>query len=213
MPPSPAQTSPYPQTGSLLYQTGSTTVNRTGVALSTMIIIKVDDVAVGAIQNLTVNEARTITMFNEVGTDGNIDSAPTASTVHTASCERIRYDGVRIFQAFGCSFLHLKSQRLPINIEIIDQYSGIGDSATVTVLQNVWFKDTSYKYGADNWVISDSASLSFETIYSRIGTSPAGVGGSRGTPLRYDPYELASDIGSRRGTMDAPGLISAVFSA
>jgi hypothetical protein len=216
MPPSPAQTSPYPQTGSYLYQTSSSTINRTGVALSTMIIIKVGDLRIGAIQKLTLTEARPIGMFNEVGTDGNIDSAPTGSTVHTGTCERLRFDGTRITEAFGSCFLHIKSQRIPFDVEIIDQYNGAAGSGQelVTVLKNVWFKDTTYSYDKDNWVVSESASISFETISSHIGGLPAATGGVRGSSgMRYDPYELASDICDRRGSMDAPGLISAVFSA
>ena len=54
-----------------------------------------------------------------------------------------------------------------------------------------------------------------ETIFSRVGDGeqPAAQGGERAIPLQYDPYELAADVGKRRGAMDAPGLISAAFLA
>jgi hypothetical protein len=215
MAPSPATQYPYPATGSFLYQTGSSTKNRTGVGLSTMIIIKVDDTRVGAIQTLSVNESRTITMVSEVGTDGHIDSAPTKSAEHSATCQRLRFDRVRATQAFGAGFMHVKSQRIPFDIEIIDQFNGeVGSgSEIVTALCNCWFESIKYDYGSDNWLVTDDLSIKFETIYSRIGSNPAVTGGERNIPLRYDPYELAADMGNRRGSMDAPGLITASFLA
>ena len=196
-------------TGSLVTMPGSTT-NRTGVGLSTMIVVKVDNLTIGAIQEISINETRTITMFNEVGTDGSIDSAPTASTVHTGSCKRLRYDGVRLFEAFGAGYLHVKSQRIPFDIEIIDRYN---TDAISTVLKNVWFKDMAFSYSADNWIIAETAGFSFETIYSTVNNNPAATGGARHIQHRLDAIEQASDTGSRRGSLDAPGLISAAFTA
>ena len=60
--------------------------NRTGTAVSTNIIVEVDGNAVGAIQQLSVNENRKITMIDEVGTDGHVDSVPSSSTNITGSC-------------------------------------------------------------------------------------------------------------------------------
>ena len=201
-------------TGSYLYAPGTTT-NRTGVGLSTMIVVKVGTITIGAIQDISISETRNISMFNEVGTDGNIDSAPTGSTVHSGSCKRLRYDGVRLFAAFGAGYLHVKSQRIPFDIEIIDRYNtdenGAGEISTT--LKNVWFKDMSFSYSADNWLVTETANFVFETIYSTVNNSPAATGGARGLPIRLDAIEQASDTGSRRGSLDAPGLIAAAFKA
>jgi len=216
--PTPTQQTPYPQTGSYT-ENGSagSTANRTGVALSTMILIKVGLTNVGAVQSLTISEERTITPIDEVGTDGHIDSAPTKSSNVSGTCKRTRFDRLRISEAFSRGFLHVKSQRIPFDIEIIDQYNGEAnsDSVVVTVISNVWIKSLAYSYTSDNWIISDDMGWDAETIYSYVGSpnNPAAQGGERNVPLQYDPYELAADVGMRRGSMDAPGLISAAFSA
>jgi len=206
-----------PNTRSILKNTGSATINRTGIGLSTMILIKVGTEPVGAVQSLSINETRNVQMIDEVGTDGHIDSAPNQSTQIEGSCERIRFDRLRITEAFSRGFLHVKSQRIPFDIEIIDQFNGaIGSgSEVVTIIENVWIKSISYNIQAGNWIISDTMQWTAETIYSRIGDGeqPAAQGGERGIPLQYNQYELAADVGKRRGSMDAPGLITAAFYA
>lgn len=213
--PAPANQIPYPQTKSILQNTGSTTSNRTGIGLSTMILIKVGNEPVGAVQSIQIQENRNIEMIDEVGTDGHIDSAPNQSTNISGSCERIRFDRLRITEAFSRGFLHVKSQRIPFDIEIIDQFNGeIGSgSEVITVIENVWIESISYNIQAGNWIITDNMQWKAETISSRIGDGeqPAAQGGERAIPLQYDPYELAADVGKRRGSMDAPGLITAAF--
>ena len=215
--PAPANQNPYPQTKSILQNTGSTTSNRTGVGLSTMMLIKVGSEPVGAIQQLQINEDRPLRFFDEVGTDGHIDSSPIGSSNIKGSCQRVRFDRLRITEAFSRGFLHVKSQRIPFDIEIIDQFNGaVGSgSEVVTIIENVWISSISYTYAAGNWIITDNMGWEAETISSRIGDGeqPAAQGGERGIPLQYDPYELAADVGKRRGSMDAPGLISAAFLA
>jgi len=215
--PAPANQSPYPQTQSILQNTGSSTTNRTGIGLATMILIKVGSSPVGAVQNLSINEERPMTFIDEVGTDGHIDSAPTGSTSISGSCSRIRFDRLKITEAFSRGFLHIKSQRIPFDIEIIDQFNGeIGSgSEVITVIENVWIKSLAHTVEAGNWIITDNMNWEAETISSRIGDGeqPAAQGGERAIPLQYDPYELAADVGKRRGSMDAPGLISAAFLA
>ncbi len=215
--PAPANQSPYPQTKSILQNTGSSTINRTSTGLSTMILIKVGSEPVGAVQDITINEERTITPIDEVGTDGHIDSAPTKSTDISGTCNRIRFGRLRATEAFSRGFLHVKSQRIPFDIEIIDQFNGeVGSgSEVITVIQNVWIKSINYSYKVDNWIVVDAMNWMAESIYSRVGEGeiPAAQGGERNIPLQYDPYELAADVGKRRGAMDAPGLISAAFIA
>jgi len=200
----------YPRTGSLL--TSSKGNNNTGVALSTQILIKVGDVAVGAIQSLSITEARNISMVNELGTDGSIDSAPTGSTVISGSCTRIRFDRLRATEAFGRDFLHIHSQRIPFDISIFDFWQGDGADVITTTIKNVWIDNITYSYSQDNWIITDTFQWKAETMYSTLNGGPAATGGARGGAiLSLNAIERAADIGQRRGSMDASGLINDYF--
>lgn len=213
--PTPATQVPYPVTGSDPFYGGK---SATKTSLSTMIIIKVGDNAVGAIQKLSIDEKRDVKMIDEVGTDGHIDSAPTKSSDVSGSCERIRFDRMRVSEAFSRGFLHVKSQRVPFDIQIIDTMGGTEDSgsAIVTIIQNVWIVSISYGYDANNWIISDNMQWQAETIYSYISapnTSAAQQGLRTLTNVPWDVYEVAADVGMRRGAMDSPDLINAPLSA
>lgn len=202
----------YPQTGTAF--TNGAGKNRIGAALSTNIIIKVGDSPIGAIQNITVNENRAIQMINEVGTDGHVDSAPRASTEITGNCTRIRFDRLRMAEAFSRGFVHVHSQRYPFDIDIIDTWRGDGSSQILTVIRQVWIQSISYSYTADNFVISEQMSFTAEAIESHMvqsgqNVTSAAEGGGRSLTFFSDAIERAADVGSRRGSMDAPGLISA----
>ena len=209
----------YPNTGSTLE--GPNGVNKTSTAISTNILITVGPTPVGAVQRLTINERRAIRMIDEVGTDGHIDSVPNQSTNVTGTCERIRFDRMRIAEAFGRSFIHAKSQRFPFDIVIIDNWNGNplnpGDNSAsiITTIQNVWIAEISYGYQANDWIITDTMNWEAETIYSTLGSSasPAAQGGERNIPLAIasptSDIEQASDTGGRRGSLDAPGLLKA----
>jgi hypothetical protein len=201
----------YPATGSNLTNPANGN-NRTGVALSTQILIKVGSTPVGAIQNLSVKETRKITMVDELGTDGHIDSAPTSSTNISGSCKRIRFDRLRASEAFGRDFLHTHSQRIPFDIDIFDFWSGDGANTIVTTIKNVWIGDLSYNYMADNWIIFDDMSWEAETIYTKLNGGSAATGGERGGAiLQLNSIERDADVGKRRGALDAPGLITDFF--
>lgn len=209
----------YPNTGSTLVNPNGS--NITSSALSTNILICVGPTPVGAVQRLSISENRTIKMVDEVGTDGHIDSAPTSSTNITGSCERIRFDRMRIAEAMGRSFIHAKSQRYPFNIVIIDQWNGNAldpsdnSAAIITTIQNVWIKQINYAYQASDWLITDAMEWEAETIYSTLGSgnTPSAQGGTRSIPLSIlsptSDIEQAADIGQKRGAMDSPGIISA----
>lgn len=209
----------YPNTGSTLVAPNGS--NITSTAVSTNILITVGPTPVGAVQKMTINEKRAIKMIDEVGTDGHIDSVPHQSTNITGSCERIRFDRMRIAEAMGRSFVHAKSQRYPFNFVIIDQWNGNalnpGDNsaAIITTIQNVWISGISYSYQASDWIISDNMDWEAETIYSTLGqgANPAATGGTRNIPLAIlsptSDIEQSADTGGRRGALDAPGLISA----
>lgn len=200
----------YPQTGSNIYNPSGQ--NRTGVGLSTQVLIKVGDHAVGAIQTLSVREQRQIQMVDEVGTDGHIDSAPIKSTDISGSCRRVRFDRLRASEAFGRDFLHVHSQRIPFDIEIYDFWGGDTNSPIVTKIKNVWISNLSYDYQVDNWLIFDSMEWVAEAISSSINGGYAATGGERGAAiLQINQVEREADRGKTRGTMDAPNLINDFF--
>lgn len=208
----------YPNTGSTLTADG---VNKTSTAISPNILITVGPTPVGAVQRMTINERRAIKMIDEVGTDGHIDSVPNQSTNITGSCERIRFDRMRIAEAFGRSFLHAKSQRFPFDIVIIDNWNGNplnpGDNsaAIITTINNVWISEISYGYNAGDWIITDTMNWEAETIYTTLGTGKASAaqGGENNIPLALSSptsdIEISADTGGRRGALDASGLLRA----
>lgn len=187
--------------------------NKTSVSLSTNIIIYVNGKAVGAVQSLKIGEKRSIKMIDELGTDGHIDSAPIKSAEVTGSCERVRFDRLRIAEAFGRGFVHVKSQRYPFDIKIIDKSKADESNWVTTTIKNVWITGIDYTYSADNWIISDTMTWEAETIYSVIGNGdPVAKGGEIGQQYYINRAEQASDKGIRRGAMDVSGLIDLLTS-
>lgn len=197
------------QTGSILENADGS--NRTGTGISTNIVIKVNNQTVGAIQNLSIREERQIQMIDEVGTDGHIDSVPIRSTNISGECRRIRFDRLRITEAFSRGFLHVHAQRIPFDIVIIDKWKGDGSSAIITTVKNVWIGNLNVDYTADNWVITDSMSWQAEAIFSTLNGSNAAQGGERKLIRQTDSIELLADRGAKRGALDEAGLLDAVF--
>jgi len=217
----------YPQTGSLITN-GDTAnsvdaashgqnFNRTGVSLSTMILIQVGQVTVGAIQEISVTEQRPIRQIGEVGTDGIIDSAPQKYTEINGSCNRVRFDRLRVAEAFGRGFTHVHAQRIPFDITITDFFGyspeNQQDAMIVTILKNVWIRQINYTYSANDYIISDRMDYVAEAIYSQlsVGDGNVATGGARKLDVAIDPIEQAANRGERRGSLDAPGLLYAVY--
>lgn len=199
-----------PNTSSTLsFGTGA---NKTSTAISTNILILVGNTPVGAVQSLSVTEERSIKMIDEVGTDGHIDSVPNASTNITGQCSRVRFDRLRIAEAFGRGFTHIQSQAYPFDIVIIDKQKADSANQISTIIKNVWIKSIDYEYGISDWVITDKMSWVAESISSVL-TSGSGIpvaqGGERGIPYMNLNIERLTDTGAngRRGSLDAAGLI------
>lgn len=199
--------------------------NKTSTAISTNIVIMVGTTAVGAIQSMAISEKRGIKMIDEVGTDGHIDSVPNVSTNITGTCQRVRFDRLRIAEAFSRGFVHVASQAYPFDIVIIDRQKRDQGNQIATVIKNVWISGLDYTYQISDWVITDTMTWEAETIYSHLGASnpnaagalPVAQGGERGiqhsvvkggTGGTID-IEQATDTGAngRRGSLDAAGLI------
>lgn len=188
--------------------------NRTATHLSTHIIIKVDNYIVGAVQTLQVTEQRTINMFDEIGTDGHMDSAPTKSTDISVTCTRLRFDGSRVLQAFGRPFIHVHSQRIPFDIEIHDFFASADTgNAIITTIKNCWIDNMSFTYSAEQWQINESMSVKAEAISSVIastnGNVVTGVANNQEGTILLNQYEQEADRGKYRGAIDAPGLLNA----
>lgn len=219
-----------PNTGSTL--TLPDGINKTSTALSTNILVLVNGQAVGAIQSLNIQETRGIKMIDEVGTDGHVDSTPNVSTNISGTCQRIRFDRLRVAEAFGRGFVHASSQVYPFDIVILDKQKRDQGSQISTVIKNVWIKEISYAYTVSDWVITDTMGWDAETIFSILnggsapipGGVPVAVGGERGIKhfgagpngvgniISGDGIvniEQLADTGSggRRGSLDASGLI------
>lgn len=203
----------YPQTHSTLGTPSGG--NKTSTAISTNIVITVGPNPVGSVQTLTVDEAREIRMVDEVGTDGHIDSVPIRSTNITGTCDRIRFDRMRIAEAFSRSFVHVSAQRFPFDIVIIDNWNGSDNNALITTIKNVWIRGISYTYNATDWIITDRMQWEAETIYTTLANGPSSTGGVNNMPLAIlsptSDIERAADIGQRRGALDSPGLLSAIL--
>lgn len=200
-------------TGSILDDNG---LNRTATSLSTNIVIEVNGVAVGAIQELAVTEERGLVQIDEVGHDGHIDSVPNKSTNISGTCQRTRFDKMRIAEAFNRGHVHVHAQRLPFDIIVHDEFADVNqdDSGTIiTTIKNVWIQNISYSYKAVDFVIIDNMTWQAETIYSTLGNASQNVIGTvnaRGDNIgNLNPFEREADRGGRRGALDVPGLIEA----
>lgn len=207
----------FPNTDSIIGAEDGRNATRTG--LSTNIIIEVDGNAVGAIRQMSITEQRNIVTVDEVGTDGHIDSAPQRSTDITCSCERTRFDNLRIAAAFARGFVHASAQRIPFDIVIKDTFAGPDISRHITtVIKNCWISRIQVTYRADDFVIAESMDLTAETIFSTLATGRGNVvpaiGNARDLDLKtLDSFEQATDRGERRGALDGFGLLDAVGAA
>ena len=192
--------------------------NKTSTAISTNILIMVGTKAVGAIQTMSISEKRAIKMIDEVGTDGHIDSVPHTSTNITGSCQRVRFDRLRVAEAFSRGFVHVASQVYPFDIVIIDRQKRDQASQISTVIKNVWINGIDYTYQISDWVITDTMSWEAETIYSTLsGGIAVAQGGEIGVPHMVNipigseslNIEQLVDTGSngRRGSLDTAGII------
>lgn len=197
-----------PNTNSTLSLPNGT--NKTSTAISTNIIILVNNTPVGAIQSLAITERRPIKMIDEVGTDGHIDSVPNQSTNVTGTCQRVRFDRLRITEAFSRGFLHAKSQQYPFDIVILDKQKRDQANQISTVIKNVWIGELSYTYQVSDWVVSESMNFEAEDIFSILNNGsnvPAAQGGELGIKHANIPVETLADTGGRRGSLDGAGLI------
>jgi hypothetical protein len=203
-----------PNTGSTLSYPGGQ--NKTSTAISTNILLTVrtpsGPVPIGAVQSMAISEKRSIKMIDEVGTDGHIDSVPNQSTNITGTCQRVRFDRLRVAEAFSRGFVHVSAQVYPFDIIIFDKQKLATGLQISTTIKNVWIAGIDYTYQVSDWVITDNMTWEAETIYSILNNgsnTPVAQGGELGLNFSNIPIERQTDTGlnGRRGSLDAPGLI------
>lgn len=199
----------YPATGSILDST-------TRTALSTQIIIMVNNEPVGAVQSFGEDQSRTNKRIAEVGTDGTIEIVPQSPTNITLTVNRVAFDGLSITEAFSRGFRNLQAQRIPFDIVVIDQFTGSGDDAIITTYHNCWFNKVGRSYSSDDYIITEDCGVDVEFVSTIRGGDAVvlsqGAGGGRQlSGTQFDDVEGQADSGTRRGALDFPGLISAAF--
>ena len=198
--------------------------------LSTQIIIKVNNVPVGALQRLTVNQARPLERIKEIGTDGIIEIVPNGPTTFELTADRVVFDQLRLPEAFSRGFRFINAQRLPFDIEVFD-LSGISptsdsvagdmDGIVVVTYKNCWFSAYSTPYASDNYIVTETSTIACETAFLTMpndskldaGYNIPNAGGLRGIKGITDNADIERQVnlGGRRGAMDAGGIISSVF--
>jgi hypothetical protein len=198
----------YPKTGSILDST-------TRTALSTQILVLVNNEPVGAIQSFAESQSREIRRLHEVGTDGTVEAYPAGQVTIGLTVNRIVFDGLSITEAFLRGFRNIQAQRIPFDIVVIDQYTGTDNDAVITTYKNCWFKSIGKTYSATDFTITEDVTIEVEAIMTLRGGEAVslsqGTGGGRQVPVQLDEAELQADSGVRRGALDFPGLISAAF--
>lgn len=217
----------FPNTGSLVgghAASGSDQVNAVNTTLSTQIIIKVDDTPVGALQTLSVAQNRPLDRLKEIGTDGTIEIVPIGATTFELSAGRLVFDQLRLPEAFKRGFRFINAQRLPFDILVVD-FSSTGPNADLDGIghvamtyRNCWFQNYTTPYNADNYLITETATIWAETAFVSYPTEPGdnaipNGGGLRGVQPETDGagIEAATNWGQRRGAIDGSGLIKSVF--
>lgn len=201
---------------------------RTASSLSTQIIIKVGNNPIGALQTLNVTQTRGLQRIVEIGTDGVVEIVPNKATEYELKVSRVVFDLLRLPEAFSRGFRFIGAQRIPFDIEIFDvsnadQNARLGedpasDANVVTMTyKNCWFASYETPYAADNYLITESASISAETAFVSTGLGqgediPAG-GGLRGLVARSDGGRVEEEVnrGSRLGSLNAAGLVNSFF--
>jgi hypothetical protein len=208
--------------------------NVTNTAIATNIVIAVRTpngyVPVGAVQSMAISEKRPIKMIDEVGTDGHIDSVPNQSTSVTGTCQRVRFQALRVANAFDRGFVHVASQVYPFDIIIIDKQKADITQQVSTVIKNVWISGIDYTYQVSDWVITDSMTWEAETIFSFLnggnganfgsasaatlgqgnllgGQPPFGFQGGTSANAKWVETQTDTGAAGRRGSLDASGLI------
>jgi len=194
---------------------------RTNSGLSTQIIVKVNNIPVGALQTLEVRQARPLKRIDEIGNDGNIEIVPSKSPEYTLTTQRIVFDQLRLPEAFQRAFRFIGSQRVPFDIDIFDMHANqtpdINDGAGLVVMtfKNCWFTDYTTSHNVSDYTILENATIWAETAsVKNVDSSFQRPSTRRSMNTQTDPegIESATNTGGRRGALDAAGILNSLFS-
>jgi len=188
--------------------TGSSIDRRIRTGLSPLILVKVNGEAVGAIQSLNPTESRTLARVQELGTDGFIELVPNSPTTVTLQVTRIVFDNLRLPPAFRRGFAHIQAQRLPFDIDVFDRSHGTASpnvSMQVTSYRNCYFSNYSATYQANNYQISETATIEAQYVEDLLPVTTAY--NERGLAPDMHPIENLANLGIRIGSLDFPDLI------
>jgi len=193
----------YPKSGSYLRPNISS-------QLSTQIIVKVDEVTVGAIQQLQINQNKNMVYEEEIGTDGIIEIHPQGAAKIELSVQRLVFDQLRITESFARGFINIQSQRVPFNIQVMDTTNAQEDSRNTLVhsFYNCWFKGYSSVVTTNNYLTTETGNIVCEYVTSTINGLNAPYGGIRGIKYVYDSVERTTDASGRKGRLDSAGFVS-----
>mgnify|MGYP001598576630 CR=1 FL=1 len=201
---------------------------QTNSGLSTQIVIKVNNgkTTIGALQRFDVRQNRPLYRVKEIGTDGVIEIVPQSATEFEITASRVVFDQLRLPESLARGFRFINAQRVPFDIEVfdissVDPAGGAQNSSSsgvvVMTYKNCWFTSYSTPYAADNYIITEEASIWAETAFiSNLGSNfdiPLS-GGIRGIAAQTDAelIERSVNIGNRRGALDASGIFNSLFS-
>ena len=144
------------------------------------------------------------------------------------------FDGLSLPEAFSRGFVNIAAQRMPFDIVVIDRSHITPDAVVngtdltgnegeiVTVYKNCWFTNLSKTFSSQDYIISETASVSCETVYTQ--NSAGGALGGLGGQLRTDSnpqldssgYEQIVDSGAQqdvtRGGMGSGGVPASEYS-
>jgi hypothetical protein len=186
----------YPSSGSVLESEISS-------SLSTQITVKVGSVTIGAIQQLVVNQNRDMQRWEEIGTDGVVEIHPKGAARIELQVTRIVFDDMRLPEAFARGFINLQSQRIPFDIQLMDKSSAkISTNTIVHIFNNCWFKSYSPTFRADNFIISENATIDCEYVTTNRNAVSAVYGGVRGIGYERDSVERSTDVNGNIGRLE-----------
>lgn len=122
----------------------------------TLIKIKLGDKIVGAVQSITVSEFSPVNITSSRG----IETVPHPYSHITAKVSRLRFDKLRVSEAFSRGYFAVQTQVCPFDI-IID------NDKTEATVKNVWITDCKNTYHTADWVIAEGIDLEAEYVSSK----------------------------------------------
>lgn len=200
-------------------RTGSNVDGSMKAGLSTHILIAVDvgggvQLAVGAVQSMSVTENRNIRKLGEIGTQGFVENLPSGNTVIDINMTRVVFDAYNITRALGRGYKSIGSQRIPFNVYVIDRTHstriGISDIGSgglggfirppiTQVYHNCWFTSKVSTYNAGAYQITEQATLGCQWHEDVFGTRHGD--GERRIEYIGDSIEQAIDEGIPFGAL------------